>query len=164
VHVVGVAVVGEGRDDDRAEARRAPRCHLQPGEPAPRDAHQAGAPSTPRLLGQPGQRGLDVAVLLFGVLVAQHAVRVAAAPQVQAQAGIAMPCEVRVVDRVAHGGEIALAVRDGLADGRHRVAVGRHRPPEPGGELGAVGHRDAEGLGGADLVRERADDTHQANS
>ena len=164
VHVVGVAVVGERRDDDRPEARRPARRDLKTRERAPGDAHEPGAAGAPGLGREPAERRLDVAVLLLGVLVLEHAVGVAAAAQVQAQARVPVAREVGVVDRVAHRGQVALPVGDRLADAGRRCPVRRHRPPQASREPGAVGHRDPHVLGGAQFVLEGRDRAHQANS
>ena len=69
----------------------------------------------------------------FEVLVAQHALRVAGAAEVDADTGVAVPGDVRVVDGVANGGEVAFAVGDVLQHRRHGFAseeVGRQMRAE----------------------------------
>ena len=71
VHVVGVAVVGRARGDDRPELGRPEGGDLQGVEPGPRVADHPDLPGAPRLAGQPGDRRDGVVQLLRQVLVAR---------------------------------------------------------------------------------------------
>jgi hypothetical protein len=160
VHVVGVPVVGRGDRDDASQARWSTGGDLQRVEPAPGDAHHPGRAVAPRLLGQPGQYLLGVTELTLEVLVGEHALGVAAPPQVDPHAGVAVTGEVGMVDRVPFGRQVAASVGDHLQDSGDRLLVGGHRTPDPGGEPGAVVDGDPHRRVLADLVGQVGDLTH----
>ena len=157
VDVVGVAVVGGAQRDDALQLRWLQCGYLQAVEAAPGDADHAHRAGTPRLRAYPAQHLDAVVQLLLQVLVLQHAVRLAAATQVHAHAGIAMTREPGVHRHVALGGEVALAVGDVLQDGRHRLVVGR--APDARGQTATVG-QFYPGLFLEGLSRELLDDSH----
>ena len=64
MHVVGEAVVGEVHGDDGFELRRAAGGDLQGVEAAPRFAKEADVAGAPGLVGDPGQHGQGVVLLL----------------------------------------------------------------------------------------------------
>ena len=123
VDVVGVAVVGRAQGHDRLQRRRSVGGHLQPVEPAPRDADHADRAGAPRLLGDPGDHLARVGLLLRQVLVLEDAVRLAGAALVDAHAGVAVTGQVGEVARVAHRGAVVQAVGQVLEDRRHRVGA-----------------------------------------
>ena len=123
VHVVHVQVFRGGRAHDRLERGRAPRGHLQAVESAPGDPHHADIPVAPGLFGKPRDDVLGVLVLLAHVLVDEHPVGISAAAHVDADAHVAVPCHVRVVERVPSSCPVALAVRDVLEHGRQRPGL-----------------------------------------
>ena len=141
VDVVFVAVVGRHERDDRLELGRPQGGDLQAVEAGPRDAGHAHTAGAPGLRGDPGEHLADVGVLLGGVLVEHHAVGVAGAAQVDAQAGVAVagPPAVELPVAVAVVGE---TVGVGLEDRRHRLALGVVGKPDTGVEARAVGKGD----------------------
>ena len=154
VHVVGVAVVARAHRDDRAERRRAARGDLQAVEAAPRDPEHADAAGAPRLRREPRDDLERVVLLLSGVLVAQDAVGVAAAAQVDPDGGVAVAREVGVVARVAAGHRVALAIGQELEERGDGVALGVVRQPDPRGETGTVRQRDPRVIDAPDAARE----------
>ena len=142
VHVVGVAVVRRAEGDDRLQRRRPPSRHLQPVEPAPRDAHHADLAAAPRLLGEPRDHLAAVELLLGQVLVLEDAVGLPGAALIHAHHRVAVTGDVGKLARVAHGGAVIQAVGQILDDGRHRIGVGVLGQPDTGGEPAAVCQRD----------------------
>ena len=104
---------------------------------------------------------VDVARLLRGVLVLDHAVGVAAAAQVDPHARVAVAGEVAVPGGVARRGAVALAVGDGVQDRGHGIALGVLGQPDARGEPAAVGQRDPQVLDGPDRAREVGSDLHR---
>ena len=100
------------------------------------------------------------AALLHRVLVGDQPVGVAAAAQVDPDAGVAVPGEVPVPGGVAGGGAVALAVRHGVQDRRHRIALGVLGQPHARGEPATVGERDPQVLDGPHGAREVGSDLH----
>ena len=98
--------------------------------------------AAPRLRGEPGDDLERVVLLLRQVLVVEDPVRVAAAAQVDAHAGVAVAGEVRVVVGVARGERVALAVGQVLEDRRHRVLLGVCGSQMPRRQPRAVRQRD----------------------
>ena len=130
VDVVGVAVVGAHQGDDGLERRGAARGQLEAVEAAPRDAGHPDRAGAPRLRRDPGDDLEQVLLLLGVVLVLEHAVRLAAAAQVDAHAGVAARGPVRVDEHVAGGHAVAEPVGNGLEDAGHGVGLGVLREPD----------------------------------
>ncbi len=130
MHVVGVAVVGEVHGDDGFELRRAAGGDLQGVEAAPRFAKEADVAGAPGLVGDPGQHGQGVVLLLGQVFVVQDAVGLAAAAHVHADGGVAVSGEVGVALGVAHGRSVPFAIRQIFQQGRNRVDLGVYGQPD----------------------------------
>ena len=144
-HIVAVAIVavlGRAHGDDGGERRGRERRDLQRVEAAPADAPHADLAAAPGLPCQPGD-DLD-AVLLLGevVFVADDALGVARAADVDAHGRVAMAGEIGLRDRVAIDGAVAQPIGQIFEHGWHRVALGVLGQPDPRGEADAVGHRD----------------------
>jgi hypothetical protein len=138
---------------------RAAACSAaKPPQDTPIIPDGAGAP---RLRGEPRDHLVDVRGLLLGVLVGDEAVAVAAPAQVDPHARVAVAGEVPVPGGVAGGGAVALAVRHGVENRRHGVALGIVRQPHPGGDPAAIGQRDPQVLDGPDRPREVGSDLHR---
>ena len=120
------------------------------------------APGAPRLGREPGDDLHGVVLLEREVLVGEHAVRVPAAALVDAHAGVAVPGDVGVRERVPLRREVAPAVGDVLEDRRHGVLVGVDRQPHPRGEPGAVREGDPDRVETVDRPRERGHGGHGA--
>ena len=153
VHVVGVAVVGAHECDDRFERRRAAGGQLEAVEAAPRDAGHADGAAAPRLRRDPGDDLEQVLLLLRVVLVLEHTVRLAAAAQVHAHAGVTAGGPVRVDEHVARGHAVAEPVRHRLEDAGHGVGLRVHRQPHTGREARPVAHRDPDVVQLPDLAK-----------
>nr|WP_263433867.1 hypothetical protein [Chromohalobacter salexigens] len=149
-----IAVDGGTDGDDRAERRRLARGHLQRIEAAPGNAQHADAAAAPGLLGEPGDRGDDVVLLAGQVFVFQHAVRVTAAAQIDAQRGVAVAGEVGMHALVVGTGGIPLAVGNALDDRGDGMGLGVGRPPHSCRESAAVGQRNEQCRFLDDRVRE----------
>ena len=153
VDVVGVAVVGAHEGDDRLERRRAAGGQLQAVEAAPRDAGHADGAGAPRLRRDPGDDVEQVLLLLRVVLVLEHAVRLAAAAQVHAHAGVAARGPVRVDEDVARGHAVAEPVGHRLEDAGHGVGLRIHRQPHASREPRPVAQRDPDVVQLPDLAK-----------
>jgi hypothetical protein len=142
--------------DDGLQAGRAACRNLQAVEAAPGDPEHPGPAVAPRLTGEPGEHGDAVVLLLLEILVEEDALRVAAAAQVDADAGIAVAGEIRVPRRVADRSAVVLPVRDVLEQGRHRLGLRRLREPDLRRQAGPVGDGDPVVLDDLHLVGEVA--------
>ena len=162
--VVAVAVVGGAQGDDGLEARWSARRNLQTIKATPRDAHHANLARAPGLLHQPGDHGLGVGQLLFGIFVKHDAVRVTVAAHVHPHAGIPMSCQVGVCQGIAHDGAVALAIGQVFKHCRHRVFIGIFWQPQPCSKLGTVGQGNQDVGDFADLARKRFDCLHGAGA
>ena len=140
VHVVGEAVVRAAERDDGPQRRGPQRRHLQRIEAAPGDPGHADPAVAPGLRRQPGDDLAEVLLLQRQVLVLQHAIRLAAAAQVEAAVGNALFGVPGRHLAVAEDGAVAPAIGHGLQHhGRHARGS-----PQRGGQARAVGQRDEE--------------------
>ena len=80
------------------QGRRTARGDLQPVEAAPGDPHHADRAVAPGLCGQPRDHLQRVVLLLGGIFVEQQPIRLAAAPDVDAHAGVAVAGDAAVLD------------------------------------------------------------------
>ena len=146
VHVVDVEVVGGARRDQSLECGWAPCRDLQRVEATPRVAEHAHVAVTPRLARGPLD-GLDaVALFLFQVLIAQDTIGIAAAAHVDANAGVAVAREVRMVDPVAASRDVAFAVGDVLDNCGHGMLLGILGHPHARSHPRAIRQRDPDVL------------------
>ena len=118
------------------------------------------APVRPGLRRDPVQHLQRVVLLLLQVLALEHALRIAGAAHVDAHGGIAVAGEIGMVQRIALGGAVALAVGQIFEDRRHRVLLGIDGQPDHRREDDPVGERDLGVLDDADLVREFGSGAH----
>jgi len=160
VGVVGVAVVGRAHGNDRPERGRPTRGDLQRVESAPGDAHEADRAGAPGLPGDPGDDIERVVVLLLRVLVAQNAVGVAGAAEIDAHRGISMAGEIPVHGLVAPAREVALAIGNVLQDRGDAVRVRVRGQPDARGEAGPVRHGDPDVLDAANATWKGVDGSH----
>ena len=93
--------------------------------------------------GEPGDHVDRVLQFLLGILVVHQPFGIAVAAHVDADRGVAVAGEIRMGQRVARGGAVALAVGQMLEDRRHRVSRGVRRHPDPRRQPAAVRHDDA---------------------
>ena len=122
-------------------ARRPAGRDLEPVEAAPRDADHPDAPVHHGCCSSHASTSSRVVLLLRQVLVQQDALGVAAAAQVDAHAGVAVPRQVAVTRVVGRERRFVLAVRDVLEDGRDRLRLGSLGQPEARRQAHAVAHR-----------------------
>src|SRR5262245_40698486 len=148
--VVGVAIVGGANGHDCLECRRTTRRNLKSIEPTPGDAHHPDNAAAPGLRGQPGYQLLAIVLLLFCVLVEEQAARIAATTNVDANASVAVACEIGMRQRVPLICPIALTVWKILQDRRNWVLFGVIGQPDAGSQRRAVFQRNQRVL----------DDTH----
>ncbi len=140
MHVVGVAIVGGADRDDGPQRRRTERGDLQRVEAAPGNPHHADRARAPVLARDPGDHLHRVVQLLRGILVAQQAVGLAAAAQIDSHPGVATRGEPGIRQRVAVIGAVALAIGQVFQDRRDRRRL--RRQPDPRREPCAVGERN----------------------
>ncbi len=159
VDVVGIAVVGGVDRDDALERRRPARRDLQRVEAAPGLAHHADIAGAPGLTGDPGDHLERVVVLLLEILVQQHALGFAAAPQVHPDGGVAMTGRVGMHGLVARRGAVALAIGDVFQDGRDGGLAGIFGQPGARGQAGTVREGNPGVLDLANLARQLIDHT-----
>ena len=131
---------------------RPARGDLQAVEAAPGDADHADRTGAPGLRGDPGQHLQRVVLLLLQILALEHAFGIAGAANVDAHAGIAVPGEIGMVQRIALRSAVALAIRQIFQDGRDRFRFRVLRQPDHGGQGHPVGKRNECVLDHADLV------------
>jgi hypothetical protein len=160
MRIVGIAVVGRAQGDDRLQGRRPQGGDLQRVEAAPRDADHADGAAAPGLAGDPVDHDEGVLMLLGGVFVAQQAVGIARAADVDADRGVAVAGVVAVHRLVAQPRQVALAIRQVFEHRRYRPVVRRHRQPDARGEPDAVGHRDPDVLDLLEGAGKLVDDRH----
>ena len=160
MNVVGVTVVGRTQRDDGLELGGLQRRDLQAVEPAPGDADHADIPGAPGLSAQPLENLDAIVELLLQVFITQYPIRFAAASHVDADAGIAVAGPVGMRLGIAHGRQIALAIRQVFENGRHGVALGIQRAPDAHRQPAAVGQRDPV-LFLVNLAGKVADDAHE---
>jgi hypothetical protein len=130
VRIVGVAIVARADGDDRLECRRPARRNLKSIESAPGDSHHPDYAAAPGLRGQPRYHLHAIVLLLLCVLVEQHAARLAAASNVDANARVTVAGQIRMRHRVPLVGPVAFAVGEILQDRRNRVLLGIVRQPD----------------------------------
>src|SRR4029077_7567452 len=94
MRVVGVPIVGRTNGYDCFECRWTARCNLKSIEPAPGNSHHPNRAIAPRLCCQPSDQFHAIVLLLLGVLVEQQASRFTATAKVDADAGVAVTCEI----------------------------------------------------------------------
>ena len=135
---------------------------LERVEAAPGVAHHPDPPGAPRLGGEPGDHLHRVVLLQREVLVGEHALRVAAAAHVDADARVAVPGDVGMRERVPLRGPLAPAVREVLEDRRHRARLGVDREPHARREPRPVLQRDPDRITPLDRAREHAHGGHGA--
>ncbi len=138
VDVVIVAVDGRGDRDHRLESRRLECRHLQTVEAAPGDAHHPDLAVRPGLCRNPFDDLAAVGEFTRGVFAVDHALGLARAADVDANAGNPGGREGRVGGFVACTGSVALAVGQVFQDGRHRLLLGALGHPDARGEPGPV--------------------------
>ena len=160
VDVVRVAVVRRAGGDDRPERRGPAGGDLERVEPAPGVAHHAHPTGAPRLGGEPGDDLHRVVLLEREVLVGEDAVRVPAAAHVDPDAGVAVPGDVGMGQRVPLRGEVAPAVGEVLEDGGHGVGPGVRGEPHSRREPRPVLERDPDRVEPLDRPRERGHRGH----
>ena len=95
-------------------------------------------------------------MFLLGVLVDEHAIRIAAATDVDAEAGVAVRGEVRVDQRVLERGDVVLAIRQVLEDRGHGSLGRRLGPPHTGAQPPSIRQRDPLRVDDRDRFRGRA--------
>src|SRR5262249_37693437 len=98
--IVRVAIIGRADGDDGLEWRRAECRNLKSIKDAQGDSHQPDDAAAPGLRGQPGDHLPAIVLLLLCVLVEQQAARLAAASNVDANAGVAVAGQIRMRLRV----------------------------------------------------------------
>jgi len=94
MNVVTVAVVGGGGADHRLEFRRSQRRELETVEAAPGDADHTHRATAPVLLPDPADDFDPVIKFLLQVFILQNALGVAAAAQINPEAGVAVAREI----------------------------------------------------------------------
>ncbi len=141
VRVVSVAIVGRTNGDDGFECRGTARRDLKSVEPAPGDSHHANGAIAPRLRRQPGDELHAVVLFLLGVLVEQQARRFTATANVDADAGVAVTCEIGMRERIAFVSPIALAIWQILQDCRNWIPLSILRQPDASRQRRAVFQR-----------------------
>jgi hypothetical protein len=137
VGVIGIPVITRTDGDDRLERRRTARRNL----PAPGDAHHPHHAAAPGLRRQPRYDLHAIGQLLLRVLVQQQARGLAAAANVDANAGVAVAGKVGMSQRIPFVCTVALTVWQIFQYCGHRVAFGVVRQPDAGGERRAVFER-----------------------
>ena len=158
VHVVGVAVVGRAQRDDGLERRRLQGRDLQGVEAAPRDAEHADRAAAPWLAGEPVDHLQRIVEFRLAVFVGEHALGVAAAADVDAHRGVAVPGEVRVGERVALTRSVTLAIGQILQQRGHRCSFGVLGQPYKRCKPRAVLQQDRRVLDLADRAGKGRDD------
>ncbi|KAI1695055.1 hypothetical protein Ddc_21567 [Ditylenchus destructor] len=95
-------------------------------------------PSHPGLPAQPVDHFKGVFLFLQQVLIGHQALGLTVAAHIHPHTHIALPRHPRVGQRIAHGGAVALAVRQVFQDRRKGLQAGDFRQPDACGQLGAV--------------------------
>jgi hypothetical protein len=96
MHVIAIAIVGRTQADNGLQRGGPSRRDLQCVEAAPGDAQHADGAVAPALARDPCNRLHRIVLLLLQVFVVNHALRVAGAADIQADAGIAVPGQPRM--------------------------------------------------------------------
>jgi hypothetical protein len=158
VHVVAVPVVGRADRHDRLQRRWTTSGDLECVEATPGDPHHSDCATAPGLRRQPRDDLQRVVLLLPGVLVEQQATGLAAAPDIDPHAGIAVAGQIRMRHGVPLIGAVPLAIRQVLKDGGHRAALGILRQPDTRCQRRAVVQRDQRVFDDADGAGKCRDD------
>ena len=111
-------------------------------------------------MASPGDHVDRVLQFLLGILVVHQAFGIAVAAHVDADRGVAVAGEIRMGQRVARRGAVALAVGQMLQDRRHGVLRGVLRHPDARRQPAAIGHDDAHVREFDDLAGEVGDGFH----
>ncbi len=154
----GVAVFRGADGNDGLEASRRARSRLQPADAAPRLPEHADCARAPGLAPEPFDDSEAVFLLALVPHVGEQSVGIAGATRVDAQAGIAVPGEVRVDRLIAQPQEIALAIRHVFEDRRNGIALRIRRQPQACRQAHAVRHGNPNILDLTNLARETRDD------
>jgi hypothetical protein len=162
MRIVRVAIVGRADGHDRFERRRAARRDLKSVEPTPGDSHHPDRAAAPGLGHQPRDHLHAIVLLLLSVLVEQQTARLAAAPNVDANARVAVAGQIGVSQCVSFVGPVALAVGEILQDRRNRLLLGIVRQPDAGRQRRTVFQQYQRVLDFTDGVRESRDDHRDA--
>ena len=142
--IVGVAVVGRARRDDRLQRRRTLARDLQRVEAAPGDAHHADRAAAPGLRGEPGDHLDGVGLLLRQIFVGEQPVGIAGAAHVDAHRRIAVAGELGMHLAVAQHRAVAAPIGQIFEDRRHRIAA--LRPPAARSSRQAACRRQARSI------------------
>ena len=127
---------------------------LQAVEAAPRDTDHGNLAVAPGLLGDPGDGFATIELLLNRVFVADQALAVACAPDVDAYRRVAVAGKVRVQALVAGTRTVALAIGKVFENCGHGLTLGCFRQPELGSKARSIGKRDKEVFDNLDRVGE----------
>ena len=158
--VVRITVRGGTDADHRLQRLRRQRGDLQSVEPAPADSHHAHAAAAPALRGQPVDHRHTIGQFLFGILVVKQSLAVTATAHVNPYAGVSMPGQIGMGQRIAHRRAVALAIGQVFQDRWHRT--GTYGPPYPRRQIHTVGHGNGHMRRFLHLEREVFDNLHEA--
>ncbi|GAB3556506.1 hypothetical protein GCM10027344_02510 [Spelaeicoccus albus] len=92
--------------------------------------------------GDPRKDVFRILLLLLEVFVNEATFGIAGPSQIHPNARIAVTCQIRMVDGVAFGREIALTIRKKFKYSGDRIRIGCARPPDVARKPGPVGDRD----------------------
>jgi len=114
---------------------------LKSVEPAPGNSHHPNRAIAPGLSCQPGDHLHAIILFLIGVLVEQQTRRFAATSKVDANAGIAVTCEIGMSQRIPLVRAVSFAIGEILQDRRDGVFLGILRQPNASRQRRAVFQR-----------------------